>query len=140
MAEANDWNKKIIEEFRANEGRVGGMFEGATLLLLHTEGRKSGEPRVNPLAYQVLDRGWAVFGSKGGARTHPEWYRNVLANGAASIEVGTDTFQVTAREATGEERQRIWSKQKEIMPGFADYERRVAGVREIPVVVLEPRT
>jgi deazaflavin-dependent oxidoreductase (nitroreductase family) len=133
----SDWNTKIIDEFHERKGKVGGPFEGATLLLLHTKGRKSGQPRVNPLAYQELENGYAVFGSKGGAPTHPEWYRNVLANPDVSVEVGNETYDVKAREAKGEERERIWSKQKKLMPGFADYEKKTS--REIPVIVLEPR-
>src|SRR5579864_7426647 len=102
------WNDKIIDEFRANEGRVGGPFEGATLLLLHHRGAKSGIERVNPLAYQEIDNGFAIFASKGGAPTHPDWYHNVVANPDVQIEVGTETIPVRAREAKGEERERIW--------------------------------
>ena len=132
-----DWNVKIVEEFRNNEGRVGGRFEGRPLLLLHHRGAKSGVERVNPLAAQDLGNGsWAVFGSKGGAPSNPDWYYNLLANPRAKIEVGTDTKEVIAHEAKGEERERIWSKQKELMPGFADYEKKTD--REIPVMVLEP--
>ena len=130
-----DWNEKIIDEFHENDGRVGGPFEGATLLLLHSKGRKSGKPRVNPLAYQALGDDFAVFGSKGGAPTHPEWYRNVLANPDVEVEVGTQSYKAKAREAVGEERERIWTKQKELMPGFADYEKKTS--REIPVIILE---
>jgi deazaflavin-dependent oxidoreductase (nitroreductase family) len=133
----NDFNEKIIDEFRKNEGKVGGPFEGAALLLLHSRGRKTGAERINPLAFQPLDNGYAVFGSKGGLPTHPEWYHNVLANPDVKVEVGTDVVDVRAREATGEERARIWSKQKQIAPGFADYERKLDGAREIPVIVLE---
>jgi deazaflavin-dependent oxidoreductase (nitroreductase family) len=106
------------------------------LLLLHHTGARTGTERVNPLAYQALgDGAWAVFGSKGGSPSHPDWYFNLQANPMATIEVGTDTVEVTARTATGEERERIWARQKEIAPGFADYERRTS--RQIPVVVLE---
>jgi deazaflavin-dependent oxidoreductase (nitroreductase family) len=137
MTVTGDWNSSIIEEFRANEGRVGGRFEGRPLLLLHHTGARSGVERVNPLAYQALDDGgWAVFGSKGGAPTHPDWYRNLIANPSAKVEVGAETHEVTARVAEGEERDRIWTRQKELMPGFADYERTTD--REIPVVILEP--
>ncbi len=133
---ANDWNEKIIKEFRENDGRVGGNFEGHTLLLLHHKGARSGAERVNPLATQPLDdRGWAVFASKGGAPSNPDWYHNLLTNPEASIEVGGDTYDVRARVATGDERQRIWEKQKTVMPGFADYEKKTD--REIPVVILE---
>ena len=133
-----DWNAKIIEEFRANEGRVGGMFEGHPILLLHHTGAKTSTPRVNPLAYQPLDGGrWAVFGSKGGAPTNPDWYHNLIAHPDVAIEVGTDTIEVTARVAEGEERNGIWAKQKTLMPAFAGYELKTA--RQIPVVILERR-
>jgi deazaflavin-dependent oxidoreductase (nitroreductase family) len=135
VSEFRDWNKKIIDEFRDNEGKVAGPFEGAPMILLHTIGRKSGEPRLNPLVYQKVDDAFAIFGSKGGAPAHPEWYRNLMANPKTTVEVGTESFDVTAREATGEERERIWTEQKKRMPGFADYEK--ATNRQIPVVVLE---
>jgi deazaflavin-dependent oxidoreductase (nitroreductase family) len=136
MADRQDWNRRIIEEFRANEGRVGGMFEGHPLLLLHHYGAKSGQERVNPVAYQTLpDGSFAIFASKGGAPTNPDWYHNLLAHPKATVEVGTESFDVEAREATGEERDRIWTKQKELMPGFAEYEQKTS--RQIPVIVLE---
>jgi deazaflavin-dependent oxidoreductase (nitroreductase family) len=135
MAE-KDWNSGIIEEFHANEGRVGGMFEGMPILLLHHQGAKSGIERVNPLAYQDLGGGAvAVFGSKGGAPTNPDWYHNLRANPRATVEVGTERFDVLARVAEGEERERIWEKQKKDVPGFAQYEENTE--REIPVVILE---
>jgi deazaflavin-dependent oxidoreductase (nitroreductase family) len=136
MADTNDFNAAIIEEFRANGGRVGGNFEGAPLLLLHTTGAKSGEERVNPVMYQPVAERFAVFASKGGAPTNPAWYHNLLAHPDASVEVGTDTIAVTAREATGDERDSIWSKQKADFPGFADYE--ASTDRTIPVVILTP--
>lgn len=129
-----DWNQTIIDEFRANEGRVGGNFDGAPLLLLHTTGAKSGESRVNPVMYQADGERLAVFASKGGAPTNPDWYYNILANPHAHVEVGTDAFDVIARVAEGEERKRIWQRQKERYPGFAAYERRTS--RQIPVIVL----
>jgi deazaflavin-dependent oxidoreductase (nitroreductase family) len=134
MTDMNDWNRAIIEEFRANGGKVGGRFEGADLLLLHTTGARSGLERVNPLAYQKLGEEYVVFGSKGGAPTHPDWYRNVLVNPKVTVEVGTEKFEAIARVAEGEERERIWTTQKERVPGFAEYERKTT--REIPVVVL----
>jgi deazaflavin-dependent oxidoreductase (nitroreductase family) len=137
MAEVRDFNKEIIEEFRANAGKVGGGFAGAPMLLLHSTGAKSGAERVNPMVYQALDDGYAVFASKAGAPTNPDWYHNLVANPEATLEVGTDTVAVTARVAEGEERERIWSKQKAAMPGFADYEQKTT--RQIPVVVLTPR-
>jgi deazaflavin-dependent oxidoreductase (nitroreductase family) len=136
MPPAQDWNSKIIEEFRANGGKVGGPFEGMPMLLLHTTGAKSGRERVNPLAYQALDNGYAVFASKGGAPTNPDWFYNLLANPQVQAEIGTQTVQLTARVADGEARERIWSAQKSARPGFADYERKTT--RQIPVIILEP--
>ena len=133
---AHNWNEKIIDEFRANEGRVGGMFERRPLLLLHHRGARTGTERVNPLAYQRLgDGNWAVFASKGGAPTNPDWLHNLIANPDATVEIGTDSFKVKARVADGSEREQIWSRQKQLMPGFADYEKKTS--RPIPVVILE---
>lgn len=136
MADFQDWNSKIIAEFRANEGKVGGQFEGATLLLLHTVGAKSGQPRVNPVAYQDLGDGVAVFASKAGAPTNPDWYYNLLANPQVTAEIGTQTRPFVARVAEGPERERIWAAQKSANPGFAEYERKTT--RQIPVVILQP--
>ncbi len=135
MSRVNNWNDGIIADFRQNEGRVGGPFEGRPLLLLHHFGARTGVERVNPLAYQQVGEAWAVFGSKGGAPTNPDWYHNLTANPRARVEVGTETFDVVARVLEGEERERIWGEQKRLMPGFADYETRTA--RPIPVVLLE---
>ena len=136
MPEVNDFNSKIIAEFRAQDGRVGGPFEGAPLLLLHTVGAKSGQERVNPMMYLTVPGGFAVFGSKAGADTHPAWYHNLVANPAVRAEVGAQTLDLTARVASGDERERIWTEQKAAVPGFADYEQQTS--REIPVVILEP--
>jgi deazaflavin-dependent oxidoreductase (nitroreductase family) len=114
---------------------VGGNFEGAPLLLLHSTGAKSGRERVNPMMYRQVGDAWAVFASKGGADTHPDWYHNLLANPRAQIEVGTDRFDVTARTATDDEREPIWSAQKADYSGFAGYEQKTS--RQIPVVILE---
>jgi deazaflavin-dependent oxidoreductase (nitroreductase family) len=134
----SDPNQAIIEEFRANEGRVGGFFEGKTLLLLHHRGAKSGIERVNPLASQEQpDGSLAVFASKGGAPTNPDWYYNLLANPDTTVEVGTETFPVRARVAEGEERRRIYDEQKRAWPTFGEYEEQTKGIREIPVIVLE---
>jgi deazaflavin-dependent oxidoreductase (nitroreductase family) len=134
----SDWNSGIIDEFRANEGRVGGRFEGRPILLLHHKGAKTGTARVNPLAYQPLsDDSWAIFASKGGHPTNPDWYYNLLAHPEVAVEIGTDTIDVTAREADGDEREQIWNKQKTLMPGFGDYEEKTT--RRIPVIVLERR-
>jgi deazaflavin-dependent oxidoreductase (nitroreductase family) len=136
LADVTDWNKKIIEEFRANGGRVGGQFEGAPLLLLHTVGARSGQERVNPMMYRTVGDSYAVFASKAGAPTNPDWYHNLRANPRVTAEIGTGTVELTARVAEGEERERIWSAQKAEYPGFADYERKTD--RQIPVVILEP--
>ncbi len=130
-----DWNSKIIEEFRSNEGKVGGGFEGVPMLILHTKGRKSGDPRQNPLVYQQVGDDIAIFGSKGGAPTHPDWYLNVVANPDVAVEVGTERFDGRARVLTGDEREKVWAKQKKLMSGFADYESRTT--REIPVILIE---
>lgn len=135
MAEAKDWNKGIIEEFRDNEGEVGGMFEGMPMLLLHHTGAKSGKVRVNPLAYQADGDRFIVFASKGGAPTNPDWYHNLRTNPDATVEVGTESIPVRAKVADADERERLWNRQKEIMPGFADYETKTP--RKIPVVILE---
>jgi len=132
-----DFNAKIIDEFRANEGRVGGMFEGLPLLLLHHTGAKSGQSRVNPLAYQADDGRYVIFASKAGAPENPAWYHNLMAHPQAQIEVGTDTIDVVASEATGEERERLFRIQVERVPQFAEYEQKASG-RVIPVVVLTP--
>lgn len=131
----NDWNAQIIAEFRTNEGRVGGRFEGAPLLLLHSTGARSGIERVNPMMYQTVGDAFAVFGSKAGADTHPDWYHNLVAHPTARIEVGTETIDVRARVAEGDEREGIWTIQKQRYPGFAEYEAKTT--REIPVVILE---
>ncbi|HXX36593.1 MAG TPA: nitroreductase family deazaflavin-dependent oxidoreductase [bacterium] len=133
---ANDWNKAIIDEFRAKGGKVGGQFTGAPLLLLHSVGARSGKTRVNPVMYQELGHGrFAIFASKAGAPTNPDWYHNLVANPHAMVELGTETFDVMAIVARGEERLRIWSAQKQRYPNFAEYERKTK--REIPVVILE---
>lgn len=134
----SDFNQQIIEEFRANGGKVGGPFEGAPMVLLHTVGARSGEPRVHPLVSRPLPSGdLAVFASAAGADSHPAWFHNLVARPEITIEVGEETRPVRARVAEGEERTRIWEAQKADAPGFADYEARTT--REIPVVVLERR-
>jgi deazaflavin-dependent oxidoreductase (nitroreductase family) len=133
-----DWNQQVIEEFRANEGRVGGNFEARTLLLLHHTGAKSGKAYVNPLAYQrVSDTSVAIFATKGGAPTTPDWFYNLVAHPDVKVEIGTETFAAHARVAEGAERETIWEKQKADWRGFAEYEEKTKGVREIPVVILE---
>jgi deazaflavin-dependent oxidoreductase (nitroreductase family) len=134
MTDVTDWNSKIIEEFRANGGKVGGPFEGAPMLLLHTTGRRSGRERVNPLVYQQVGDDIAIFGSKAGAPTDPDWYRNLAANPEVTVEIDGETVPMRARVAEGEEGTRIFDRQKQAMPGFAEYEAKAG--RPIPVVVL----
>ena len=131
-----DFNARIIDEFRANEGRVGGPFEGTPLLLLHHTGARSGKSRVNPLAYHSDGGRYVVFASKGGAPANPDWYHNLRAHPTVTIEVGTDTIDVLAAEATGEERERLFREQAERLPQFAEYQLRTE--RAIPVIVLTP--
>jgi deazaflavin-dependent oxidoreductase (nitroreductase family) len=133
---ANDWNQSIIDEFRANGGVVGGNFAGVPLVILHTEGAKSGAPRETPLFYRQEGADMVVFASYAGAPAHPAWYHNVIAHPDVTVEVGDDTRKVRARVADGDERTRLWSAQKEQWPQFAEYEAKTD--REIPVVVLEP--
>ena len=131
----NDYNTQIIEEFRANEGKVGGDFEGAPLLLLHSTGAKSGAERINPVMYRPVGDALAVFASKAGADTNPDWFHNVKAHPDVEVEVGTETRQLRARVAEGTERDGIWEAQKADWSGFADYESKTD--RVIPVVILE---
>jgi deazaflavin-dependent oxidoreductase (nitroreductase family) len=133
----SDWNTTVIDEFRANAGKVGGDFEGTPLLLLHHVGAKSGTERVTPLVYQQVGDAWAVFASKGGAPSHPDWYHNIVANPETTIEIGSAQKPFTARVADEDERRRIWEAQKERFPNFSEYEK--TANRVIPVVVLEPR-
>jgi deazaflavin-dependent oxidoreductase (nitroreductase family) len=133
----NDFNSKIIAEFRANGGRVGGPFQGGDLLLLHHTGARSGTERVTPLAFQPVGNSYAVFASKRGAPDNPAWYHNLIANPDTYVEVGPGTVRVHARVAQPTERDVIWGRQKEHNPGFADYEVSAAP-RRIPVVVLDP--
>jgi deazaflavin-dependent oxidoreductase (nitroreductase family) len=129
-----DWNTQIIDEFRANAGKVGGNFEGSPILLLHTAGARSGLERVNPMMYQQVGDDVAVFASKGGAPTNPDWYHNLVKNPSVEAEIGTDTLPFTARVAEGDERDRIWAAQKSAYPGFAEYETKTT--RQIPVIIL----
>ena len=137
MADGEDFNGKVIEEFRANGGKVGGWFEGQTLLLLHHTGAKSGTERVNPLIYQQVDDSLAIFGSAAGGPRHPDWYYNLVAHPDTTVEVGTGTINVRARLADPDERATIYARQKEIASNFADYEKSAAP-REIPVILLDP--
>jgi deazaflavin-dependent oxidoreductase (nitroreductase family) len=137
MSSPHDFNAETIEEFRANGGRVGGMFEGTPLLLLHHTGARSGKERVNPLAYNRDGDRYIIFASKGGAPSNPDWYHNLKAHPEITIEVGTETIPVTAGEAVGEERERLFRAQAERSPAFAEYQAKTD--RVIPVIVLTPR-
>ena len=134
LDDINEFNRGIIEQFRANDGKVGPPFEGAPLLILHSTGAKSGKDRLAPIVFQAVGDDWAVFASKAGAPDNPDWYHNLVANPAAKIELGTEDVDVTARVLEGDERSEIWEKQKQLMPGFAEYEAKTD--RVIPVVLL----
>ncbi|HET7901168.1 MAG TPA: nitroreductase family deazaflavin-dependent oxidoreductase [Candidatus Nanopelagicales bacterium] len=138
MSDPNDWNAAIIAEFRANDGKVGGQFAGAPMVLMHHVGRKSGRESVNPVMYMPSDDPQTiyVFASKGGAPTHPDWYWNMTEAGRATVEVGTETYDVTVRELEGEERDRVYAEQVSRYPGFGEYEQKTAGIRTIPVLAL----
>ena len=139
MANAGGWNAQIIEEFRNNSGQVGGNFAGAPVTLLHHVGRKSGKQSVAPVMYLRDEQDpntIYVFASKAGAPTHPAWYFNLTAAGTATIEIGTDTVQVSVEEITGEARDRIYAEQVRRYPGFGEYEQKTEGVRTIPVLAL----
>lgn len=131
-----DFNAQVIEEFHANDGVVGGPLEGMPLLLLHHTGAKSGRQRINPLAYQADNGRYVIFASKAGAPTNPDWFYNLKAHPDVRIEVGTDTIDVHASEASDEERERLFSTQAEQMPQFAEYAQQTD--RVIPVIVLTP--
>ena len=134
MTEYDDWNRRVVDEFRGNGGKVA-QFEGRPLLLLHHTGAKTGTERVNPLVYLPVGDDFAVFGSKAGADTNPAWYHNLRAHPDATIEVGTETLPVHARVAESAERERIWEEQKRVNANFAEYEQKTT--RPIPVVLLE---
>jgi deazaflavin-dependent oxidoreductase (nitroreductase family) len=138
MSDMNDFNAQVVEEFRANGGTAGGIFEGKPLLLLHNVGAKSGTEYVTPLVYLGEDGRTFIFASKGGAPNHPGWFHNLKANPEVSIEIGGDTKEVVAVELTGEERARIYEIQKEQQPQFAEYE--AATDRQIPVIELAPKS
>ena len=130
MSEPNraNWNDQIIEEFRANAGKVGGPFEGAPMILIHHIGAKTGTERVNPLAYLPDGDDMIIAASKGGAPTNPDWYHNLKAHPQITVEVGTDTFPVDATEETGAERDELWRRLVAERPGFGDYEKKTSRV------------
>ena len=135
MPDREDWNSNIIQEFRTNEGKVGGPFDGAPILLLHTTGARSGRERINPMMYLADGDRLVVFASKGGAPTNPDWYHNLVANPDVEIEVGTERRTMRARVAEGEERDRLYAEQSKRYPQFAKYQEGTD--RTIPVVILE---
>ena len=142
MTGPGNWNDKVIEEFRANEGRVGGNFEGAPMTLVHHRGRRSGSDHVNPMMYLADENDPAtiyVFASKGGHPSNPDWYYNLTAAGEAEVEVGTERYPVTVSELSGDERDRVYAEQARRYPGFAEYEQKTAGIRTIPVLALRRR-
>jgi len=133
---AMDWNRKVIEEFRANAGKLGGSFEGAPVLLLHTTGAKTGTERVNPVMYLDIDGRRFVFASKAGADTNPDWYHNLIAHPEVNVEAGADTYRAKTAPVTGADRDRIYAEQAKRYPGFAEYQEKTK--RVIPVVELVP--
>jgi deazaflavin-dependent oxidoreductase (nitroreductase family) len=135
----SDFNDRVIAEFRANEGRVGGNFEGAPIVLVHHKGRKTGRDLVAPMMYLAADDDPAtiyVFASKAGAPDNPDWYHNLTTAGSAEVEVGTEQYPVTVSELTGDDRDRVYAEQARRYPGFAEYEQKTAGIRTIPVLAL----
>jgi deazaflavin-dependent oxidoreductase (nitroreductase family) len=134
MSEMHNFNEAIIEEFRANNGVVGGGFAGATVVLLGTTGAKSGQPRLNPLVCLPEDGTLYVFATKGGAPTNPDWYYNLKAHPEVSVEFGDDSYTATAEEVTGDERDRLYAEQATRFPTFGDYEKQTT--RKIPVIAL----
>jgi deazaflavin-dependent oxidoreductase (nitroreductase family) len=139
MSSPLDWNAKTIAEFRANEGRVGGVFDGAPIVLVHHRGRNSGREYVTPVMYlphETEPDTIYVFATRAGAPTNPDWYYNLTGAGDGTVERGTETYAVTVGELTGAERDRIYAEQARRYPGFAEYARQTAGVRTIPVLEL----
>lgn len=134
MTDFNEFNRGIITEFRENEGKVGGMFAGAPMLLLTSAGAKSGKQHTTPVVYTTDGDRLVIIASKGGAPTNPAWYHNLVAHPTATVEVGTDKFDVDAKVTSGEERERLFNHQAELMPNFAEYQAKTT--REIPVIAL----
>jgi deazaflavin-dependent oxidoreductase (nitroreductase family) len=132
----NEFNSGIVDEFRANDGAVGGRFAGAPMILINHRGAKSGKAYTSPLVYTRDGDNYVIIASKGGAPEDPQWFRNLVANPDITVEVGTETIPVRARVAEGEERDRLFRAQADLMPNFADYATKTT--RTIPVVVLEP--
>lgn len=135
MSSFNDFNQTVITEFRANGGKVGGMFANAPLLLLTTIGAKSGQPRTTPLAYTTDGDHFIVIASKAGAPTNPDWYYNLLANPVVTVEIGNERFQARAAVAEGQEHERLYAQMGERLPQFLEYQQNTS--RQIPVVALD---
>ena len=137
MVNRNDWNRQTVEAFRANEGKVGGIWEGRPLLLLTTTGAKSGQRRTNPVMYLRDGDRLLVFASKGGAPTSPDWYHNLVVHPQVTVEVGNETYEATATALSGQERDQFYAKQAQLYPQFAEYQAKTT--RQIPVIALERR-
>ncbi len=138
MSDSNDWNTGVIAEFRKNHGKVGGYFKGASLLILHHTGARSGKARLNPMMYLKGGDRYLVFASKGGVDTNPDWYYNIKAHPDVQIEVGDETIDVHAEEITGPERDELYERQASIYPTFAQYQAKTK--RIIPVIALVPKS
>ncbi|HEY4388843.1 MAG TPA: nitroreductase family deazaflavin-dependent oxidoreductase [Ktedonobacteraceae bacterium] len=128
-------SRETFEEFRANGGKVGEPFEGGLLLLLTTTGARSGQPHTIPLVYLPDGDRLIILASAAGVPRHPAWYHNLVAHPKATVEVGTETFEVTATITTGEEREQLWAKTIKQYPGFADYQTKTT--RQLPVILLQ---
>jgi deazaflavin-dependent oxidoreductase (nitroreductase family) len=137
MRDMNDYNRQLIEEFRANRNKAGGPFDGRPLLLLTTTGAKSGQRRTTPMMYISDGDRLLVIASNAGALTHPDWYYNVAAHPEVTVEVGTETFDATAVVTEGAERHRLWTRIVELYPFFAEHQAKTT--RQIPVIVLSRR-
>ena len=135
MAELNDFNQRIIDEFRAKQGKVGGQFADAPLLLLTTTGAKSGRAITKPLVYTTDGDRIVLIASFAGAPKNPAWFNNLVANPVATVELGPERFKARAKVVGGEERQRLYDNQARLLPIFADYQKKTS--RQIPVLVLE---
>jgi deazaflavin-dependent oxidoreductase (nitroreductase family) len=135
MNERHEFNKKIIEEFRANGGKVGGMFANSPMILVTMTGAKSGQQRTTPLVYSKDGDRYVIIASMAGAPNNPDWYHNLKAHPMATVEIGSEKFQVKASIATGAERERLFNQQAAQLPVFNDYRKKTT--RQIPVLVLE---
>ncbi len=138
MPDRNDWNRRVIEEFRTNEGQVGGVWEGRPLLLLTTTGAKSGQRRTVPVMYLREGDRVFIFASRGGAPTHPDWYHNLLAHPDVTVEIGAQTYEAVAKPVVGAERDQIYARWAEKYPQFREYQEKTT--RVIPVIELERRS